>query len=148
MYCKKCGKQVEDGSSFCPYCGADLREQEVEVVEANVESEKPQESRGPWKVFAIVGYVLGIVGFVTSFFLIGLEFSVPGIVFSALGLKTTDEDAKAKAKKGLKLSIAGTIISIALTFVLAIVCVILIASGAVDVEEIISYIEQYVEMFD
>lgn len=148
MYCKKCGKQVEDGSSFCPYCGADLKEQEVEVVEANVESEKPQESRGPWKVFAIVGYVLGIVGFVTSFFLIGLEFSVPGIVFSALGKKTSDENAKAKANKGLKLSIAGTIISIALTFVLAIVCVILIASGAVDVEEIISYIEQYVEMFN
>ena len=146
MYCKKCGKQVEDGSSFCPYCGADLKEQEVEVVEA--EEQKPQESRGPWKAFAIVGYVLGIVGFVTSFFLIGLEFSVPGIVFSALGKKTSDENAKAKANKGLKLSIAGTIISIALTFVLAIVCVILIASGAVDVEEIVSYIEQYVEMFN
>ena len=146
MYCKKCGKQVEDGSSFCPYCGADLREQEVEVVEA--ESEKNEVSRGPWKAFAIVGYFLGIVGFVTSFLIFGMEFSVFGIVFSALGLKTTDEEAKAKAKKGLKLSIAATIISVVLLFALMIVLVALIASGAVDVEEIVSYIEQYVEMFN
>lgn len=22
MFCFKCGKQIEDGSAFCPYCGA------------------------------------------------------------------------------------------------------------------------------
>lgn len=25
MFCKKCGKEVDDGSKFCPYCGEDLQ---------------------------------------------------------------------------------------------------------------------------
>lgn len=30
MYCKKCGKMVEDDISFCPYCGAALKEADNE----------------------------------------------------------------------------------------------------------------------
>ena len=150
MFCKKCGKQVEDGSSFCPYCGADLREQQEEVVDANFD--EPTPSRGPWKAFAIVGYVLGIVGFATSFLIFGMDIAIFGIVFSALGKKTTDEDAKAKAEKGLKLSIAGTIISFVLLFVLIVVAAVLVSLDILNGEnswiaEFIERIMEYVEQF-
>ena len=26
MFCIKCGKQIADGSKFCPYCGAAINE--------------------------------------------------------------------------------------------------------------------------
>jgi hypothetical protein len=29
QYCKKCGKEVEDGAEFCPHCGADLRATDI-----------------------------------------------------------------------------------------------------------------------
>lgn len=37
MYCTKCGKEVEDGAKFCPYCGASL-EGEDEFGKASTRS--------------------------------------------------------------------------------------------------------------
>jgi hypothetical protein len=32
MYCKNCGKQIPDGSQFCPFCGAKASEPTTTVV--------------------------------------------------------------------------------------------------------------------
>lgn len=36
MWCVKCGKEIADGSAFCPICGADLREVKQEANETEV----------------------------------------------------------------------------------------------------------------
>lgn len=136
MYCKKCGKEVDDDSLFCPFCGASLNDNDVED-EAEAVDVDNNSDRGPWKVFAIVGYVLGILSFVLAFFVgVGIEIAPAGIVFSALGKKSTDPEKKAKAEKGLKLSIAAIIISFVAIIAFAI---ILVATGAMD--EFIEYLE-------
>ena len=127
MYCKKCGKMVEDNSAFCPYCGADLRDQEevdeaIEVAEATYTNEDD----GPWKVFALLGFILGIVSLAGAIFTVGLYTGIPGIVLSALGKKSKDPDRQEKAAKGLKLSIVGLIVSIVVEIILVVVVTILV----------------------
>lgn len=145
MYCKKCGKMVEDGSAFCPYCGADLREQQVEEVKENEEAEvleatPTNEDNGPWKVFALVGFILGIVSLAGSIFMLGLTTGVPGIVFSILGKKSNNPDKQEKAAKGLKLSIWGLIVSCVVYLALVIVISILVMNGVID-EEALKFLE-------
>ena len=145
MYCKKCGKMVEDGSAFCPYCGADLREQQVEEVKESEEAEvleatPTNEDNGPWKVFALLGFILGIVSLAGSLFFIGLTTGVPGIVFSILGKKSSNPDKQAKAAKGLKLSIWGLVISIVVYTALFVVVTILAMNGTLS-EEALKFFE-------
>ena len=47
MYCKHCGKQIDDNSSFCKYCGKQLKESKKIVIEFNNPniSEKVKQSR-------------------------------------------------------------------------------------------------------
>ena len=52
MYCKNCGYELEDGTTYCPNCGTT---QQDEIVE-NAPTEKKV-----WTIFAKVGYILGIV---------------------------------------------------------------------------------------
>ena len=143
MYCKKCGKMVEDGSAFCPYCGADLREQQVEAKEVDEFVAEPvaeNEDNGPWKVFALVGFILGIVSLAGSLFMAGLGTGVPGIVFSILGKKSNNPDKQEKAAKGLKLSIWGLIISTVVYIILIVVFTILVMNGVID-EEALEFLE-------
>ena len=51
MICPKCGKEIDDGSVFCKFCGASLTENqeeklnsENEVIEDKVVEEKGQEN--------------------------------------------------------------------------------------------------------
>ena len=141
MYCKKCGKMVEDNSAFCPYCGADLRGQEevneaIEVAEAT----PANEDNGPWRVFALLGFILGIVSLAGSLLFIGLTTGVPGIVFSILGKKSSNPDKQAKAAKGLKLSIWGLVISIVVYTALFVVVTILAMNGTLS-EETLKFFE-------
>ncbi len=48
MFCRKCGKQIEDGSTFCPYCG--------EPVQRIVQNEQPQKEQSSSK-----GLIIGLV---------------------------------------------------------------------------------------
>ena len=140
MYCKKCGKMVEDGSAFCPYCGADLREQLVEVNDNEedvvVEATPKNEDNDPWRVFALVGFILGIVSLAGSLLFLGLTTGVPGIIFSILGKKSNNPDKQAKAAKGLKLSIWGLIVSAVVYIVLFVVLTILVMNGTISAESV------------
>ncbi len=110
---------------------------------------------GPWKVFAIVGFSIGIVAIVLGglaglysflalininsqnvnyalfaslsvlFFIYGIASGVPAIVFSVLGLRSTRRVDKAKT--GLILSVVGTGIAF-VSFIMAIAIIPTIAT--------------------
>ena len=142
MYCKKCGKEVEEGSAFCPYCGADLRDQEAEVIDADDAS--VSEDNGPWKVFALIGFILGIISLAGSILFIGLTTGVPGIVFSILGKKSSNPTRKSQAAKGLKMSIWGLILSVVVYIVFIVVLVILVENGTID-PEVLEYFDIHIQ---
>ena len=79
--------------------------------------EKPQQNnvdRGPWKVFAKLGNILGVLSFIFSFIPIlnyfSLMISEPAIIFSALGKKSIIHRGKANA--GLVFGILGLVFGI------------------------------------
>ena len=116
MFCKFCGEQISDESKFCCHCGKRLIDDNVcEVVN------KPSVRN---KVFAFVGFGLGITGFVFGLIpLLGLYagfFSIPGIVFSSIGVNSTKASY---AKKGKIFSILGLVLGI----VISVLTIVLIA---------------------
>ena len=71
MYCMKCGKEIEDGTNFCPNCGMNLR--------ANETARPIQQEQGSGK--SIVSLVLGIVGIIAWIIpIIGLPIGLIGLV--------------------------------------------------------------------
>ena len=135
MFCKNCGSRVEDNAKFCPNCGSALDVVEVVDEEKVVfVKEQPQQNnvdRGPWKVFAKLGNVLGVLSFIFSFipFLnyFSLIISEPAIVFSALGKKSKTHRGKANA--GLVFGILGLVFGIIMYVVYALVLELAILEG-------------------
>ena len=121
-YCIKCGKELREDEKFCSNCGR-KRIDETVVNETN----SPQPVMKCFTVFGNVGHALGIVtlvmGFIPIMSLYAFIFGIHGIVFSALGKKDTRQ--LEKCNKGLRRSIAGSIIGIIL-FIVTIVAMILL----------------------
>lgn len=81
-----------------------------------MENNNLNEPRGPWKAFAIAGFVSGIVGL--ALFMIpiwGIVVGIEGIVLSALGQRSVSQNKKARI--GLGLSIASVIVGFLWVFV-------------------------------
>ena len=130
-FCKKCGAQLEDGAKFCPKCGAT---QEQAAPQAAPVAAAPVAEQGPWKVFAILGLVFGIVGLV--FFwatYAGPALAATGLVFSILGKKSVSK--KGMATAGLVLSIVGLALGVTMT----IACVACAACATEAVEDLYNY---------
>ena len=59
MFCRNCGKEIKDGSTFCPYCGqqimkADLKKETVEVKGSeDLEQQKKNAKKAKWKAFDV-----------------------------------------------------------------------------------------------
>ena len=87
MYCKKCGKVIDDNAVVCPYCGCATGK----VAEKKINS------------FGIAGFVVSLVSIWVSYYCI-----VPfiGLILSAIGLRNREEC------KVNGLAIAGLVISI------------------------------------
>lgn len=90
MYCKNCGKEIDDHAAVCPYCG----------VVADKEQLAPKSETN----------VLAIVGFVLSFFI-----AIAGLICSILGKKKADElngSGKGLATAGIVISIVSMAVSV------------------------------------
>ena len=133
MFCRKCGKELREGAVFCDQCGEKVEVvEEAIVVENEVidvttqPAEEQQIERGPWKAFAKVGHILGIVSLATMWipFVVCCTTGFYGIVFSALGKKSTEN--KPIADKALKRNIAASIVSFVLTVVIYTLILVLI----------------------
>ena len=105
MFCRSCGKQIEDGSMFCPHCGTKLADQTNVAQPADADSDTQsqgnfQTEAKPQKnmfliVLAYLCWAFGVIDFCGMFFgydLTGVSWSpvvagVIGYLFSYLGNK-------------------------------------------------------------
>lgn len=55
MFCKKCGKEIDDNAKFCPYCGEDLKGTEI-IYDSNKSNSFKGKSRGLALIFACLGF--------------------------------------------------------------------------------------------
>lgn len=75
MYCHQCGKEVNDGVKFCPYCGTQLERPGFQQQQASQQpggyqpinqqpSYYPREDDAPNPGFAILSFFIPIVGLI------------------------------------------------------------------------------------
>lgn len=110
MYCKTCGKEINDNAYICPFCGCKTHDDEV-----------PQEAPKARKMNG-----LAIAGFVCSFFI-----AIVGLILSCIAAKQCaerGEDGAGFAKAGKIISI----ISIVLSVLYIVIVVVAVAAGAGD----------------
>lgn len=62
MFCQKCGKELPNGSSFCPYCGAHTNISSSNSSFSYYANKINEESR-KYNVWAIVGFAVAVFSF-------------------------------------------------------------------------------------
>ena len=96
VYCKNCGMQIEDGSVYCPKCGAT---QKVAAPSFTADSPAPATNN----TLAIVGFVVALISLLINFWgIVGIA----ATILSVLGYL----GCKQKNQKGKGLAIAGIVI--------------------------------------
>lgn len=107
MFCKKCGKKLEENTRFCPGCGTKTEEEEKNVVikEPLQKNDDEDNEPGPWRKFAIAGRTFGVLSVAIPY--IGIIFTTFGIIFGALGIPS--KVARGRAITGIVLSVASII---------------------------------------
>lgn len=93
MYCGKCGKQIDDGARFCPYCGAE-QSQPQPVPWPAAQDDRPEEPSKPKKsrlplIIALLAVTLAVVGGVVLCLQKGVT---PLELIPGLGKKTAEEE--------------------------------------------------------
>lgn len=122
MFCKNCGKEIEDNSNFCIYCGADLTEKpstfdqqcqsqqgqqyQQEQQWQNQQGQQPQiENQGKINAFGIAGFVVSLLSlWLGVYFCIA---SIIGVVFGGVGVSKSKECTSCNG-----LAVAGLVIGI------------------------------------
>ena len=104
MYCSNCGTKNENGDAFCASCGMPLNRQTEQTSYNNAYNSNVYNTNEKYNGFAIAGFVLSLVSFLTSWAMIP---EILGLIFSCIGLN----QIKQKGGKGRGLAIAGAIIS-------------------------------------
>ena len=82
--CPKCSSFANDGSNFCPKCGAKLEEQ---FMSSNQQKPKTTGKKEELKVISIISSVIGILSIFTVFSCFGIMLSFSGVIISIIGLK-------------------------------------------------------------
>ena len=122
MYCKNCGRELSGDARFCPHCGTEQQNVGQKFFTENGTTVSNEEKPAKvWKVFSVIGKILGIVGIATAFIpylnFATVEIAIIGIVMSCLGRKAQTEEADKNCSLGLKLSIAALVVSVVLIIV-------------------------------
>ena len=94
MFCKNCGKEIDDRAVVCPYCG-------VQVGGLDTVQEKTN--------------TLAIVGFILSFFI-----AIAGLICSIIALKRAPSfggNGKGLATAGIVISIVAIVIAVIYIFI-------------------------------
>ena len=153
--CKGCGVELLDGTVFCPYCGSQVQVEKeqvenVEVIDNNgttYVNENPStgtyqfKEKAVFKVFATLGMIFGIVNLSLTFLafvsseipalayilsLFGIEFAVPGFVFSIIGKKSIKNHGKAV------FGFIVNLICMILLFIMAVLFMIMVVEAGED----------------
>ena len=99
MFCRVCGKEINDEAVICPHCGCSVKD------EPTVSKSASGEKTGKSNVMSIVGFILSLVSLLISLF---GTVATAGLVLSIIGLVQCNQ--KGERLKGL--AIAGLIVSI------------------------------------
>lgn len=104
MFCKNCGKEIDDNAVICPDCGVPTDKFKTEAAPADGQAAVQKTN-----VFAIIGFVLSLVAFAFIFIQVVVFWilAIAALTLSILGLVWS-------AKKGWNLkglAIAGVVIS-------------------------------------
>ena len=112
MFCKNCGKEIDDKASVCIHCGVPVKHETQQVVVSNAPSNG-----------------VAIAGFVLSFFSFA---AVLGLILSIVGLQKSKQPEFNGKGKGL--AIAGIILSCITIgyWIIIIACCVGAASCATD----------------
>lgn len=112
MKCSVCNIEFNDDSKYCCYCGNEL--------------EKEKKAPKCFDVFALIGFIMGLVSLIMVFcFGFGIFFADHAIVFSALGKKAYKYRKMANA--GLTISIISFILNlIVFAIYVIIICIVVI----------------------
>lgn len=124
MKCQNCGYESKN-LEYCPICGEKIEEVVVEE-EKSAQNEVKQTTNTygtQYKVFAFIGYGLGILSLALCFVPFIFVNGIVGIIFSKIGDKPTNKQEF--AKKGFIFSLIGTIVGFILTIIILIVLVAL-----------------------
>ena len=131
MYCKKCGRKLEEGLEVCPFCGADIKtgkvfgEKEVKVKEEKKKKIRTMPLKKGSSLYSVFGFVFSILGIVP----LPLIGTILGLVLSSIGLhETRKTNANASG-----LGVAGLIISLIclILYICAITVIILMGLGKI-----------------
>ena len=114
MFCRNCGKEITDGTAFCPECGAAQNgttqnaSQEPPTISNAAYSNPTNQSevkKVPYNTMCIVGLVVSGISLLLNFFgIVGIA----GTILSVLGLM----DCKKKNENGKALAIIGIVIGV------------------------------------
>lgn len=103
MVCVNCGKEIRDGATFCPECGA--TQQGVASPAPGGESyasptNQPAAQRAPYNMMCILGLVISGISLLLNFWgIVGIA----GTVVSVIGLTSCQQ----KNERGKGFAIAG-----------------------------------------
>ena len=75
MYCRFCGKEIDDGWQYCQSCGHDLRYRDAcgdisgienRPVHPNISAQSDEEISGTTIVLTILGFIFPFIGLIGS----------------------------------------------------------------------------------
>ncbi len=73
MFCKNCGRQLDEGESYCPSCGAMTASGPSALYDTSTEAARDQlknemaDDAFKWGIVSLVCSLLGLLGFIFSF---------------------------------------------------------------------------------
>ena len=118
MICVMCGCKIPASSRVCPICQQPTGRYAREPRRVYRYEERPRVRRKPFNVFALIGFIFGLLSLLTLFSSgAGIVLSIPGLVLSIIGLVKSK-----KTKSGKGFAIAGLVLS-AVTIVIFILAI-------------------------
>lgn len=123
MFCQKCGKEIQDGAPFCPWCGAHTNAAQASGAASsfNYYTNQVKTEARRYNVWAIVGFVLSLVPLIFPLGMFSLVVGTSAFVISIFATK----QIKATEEKGNVFAILGIIFG-SLFILYGILCVLML----------------------
>lgn len=78
MYCKNCGKMIDEKTDYCPHCGVAQKDESSQSIPPRAIGEKSSDN-----TLAVLGFVISLISLILNFFgLVGIA----AVIISVLGL--------------------------------------------------------------
>lgn len=110
MFCNNCGSQVEEGTAFCPNCGAATNPAPAANTTVSGTSNGMATAALVCGIFSLVIGVIGSIMFGVWGAVVALVLGIVAVVLGVNAKKTTNNDSKASA--GFICGLIGLIVSV------------------------------------